>query len=105
MTDVAPLPRPMAIGEFQPLVGLMFDVDCSPKAVAIRLIEASPAHFSGLGMKEPFTLVFHSTPDIRLIDGIYVMRCGPFGPESIQIGSMMTPIGGAPGYYYQAQFN
>ena len=95
----------MALGEFVPLVGQMFEVDCSPKAIAIRLIEASPARFGGQGLKEPFRLVFHSTPDIMLIEAIYVMRCGTFGPESIYLGSMVSPIGAAPGYYYQASFN
>lgn len=105
MTDTAPLPRPMALGEFTPFVGHMFDVDSSPKSIPIRLIEASPARYSGMGIKEPFTLIFHSTPDILLVDAIYSIKSGAFGPAAIFISSMLPPIGAAPGYYYQANFN
>jgi hypothetical protein len=100
------LPRPMTIDEFTPLVGQDFEVDCTPDTATIRLIEASPLRDLGISGRPPFILVFHSAPEVMLIDGLYTMRCGSFGPAAIGIGSMVAPIGGAPGhYYYQSIFN
>lgn len=100
------LPRPMTIDEFTPLVGQDFEVDCTPATATIRLVEATPLRDLGNSDRPPFILVFRSAPEVMLIDGIYTLRSGSFGPAAIGIGSMVAPIGGAPGhYYYQSIFN
>lgn len=99
------LPRTIAIEEFLPLVGRMFEVDCDPKSVAIKLVEATPGRQRAFDDRPPFTLVFQSSPDILLVDGLYTMKCGAFGPDIIFISSMIPVPGAAPGYYYQANFN
>lgn len=82
------LPRPMTLDEFTPLVGQDFEVDCTPATATIRLVEASPLRDLGISDRPPFILVFCSSPEVMLIDGIYTMRCGSFGPAAIGIGSM-----------------
>ena len=100
------LPRPMTIDEFTPLVGQEFEVDCTPATAIIRLVEATPLRDLGISDRPPFILVFRSAPEMMLIDGLYTLRSGSFGPAAIGIGSMVAPIGGAPGhYYYQSIFN
>lgn len=99
-------PRPMTLDEFTPLVGQVFEVDCTPATATITLIEASPLRDMGVTDRPPFILVFRSAPEVMLVDGIYTMRSGPLGPVAIGIGSMVAPIGGAPGhYFYQSIFN
>jgi hypothetical protein len=97
--------RPIGIEEFLPLVGRMFDVDCTPGTVAIKLIGATPGRPSGIPDHLPFTLIFHSTPDTLLVDGMYTMKCGSFGPDIIFVNAIAAPFRAEPGYYYQAAFN
>lgn len=97
--------RPIGIEEFLPLVGRMFDVDCTPNTVAIKLIDAMPSRPSGIPDHLPFSLTFYSTPDTLLVDGMYTMKCGSFGPDIIFINAIAAPFRAEPGYYYQATFN
>ena len=100
------LPRPMTLDEFTPLVGQDFAVDCSPATVTMRLVEAAPLRDQGTSERPPFILVFRSAPQAMLIDGIYTIRSGKFGPAAIGIGSLVAPIGAEPGhFYYQSIFN
>jgi hypothetical protein len=105
MTDQTILPRPMTIDEFEPLVGEWMLADCEPDTVKIRLIDAKPLkHHDGLD-RPPFILTFYTPPQVQLIDGGYVIRCGQFGPDIIHISSLIAPHGADEGYYYQAVFN
>lgn len=105
MQDDKPLPRQIPIEEFLPLVGQQFELDCDPKNVPVTLIEARPGRHRAFDDRPPYMLLFTSTPDILLADGLYVVKCGSFGPDTIFISSMLPPPGAAPGYYYQAVFN
>jgi hypothetical protein len=105
MTDTAPLPRQIKIEEFLPLIGQVFDVKCDPKNVSLTLTEATPGRQRAFDDRPPFTLIFHSSPNILLVDGLYVMTCGGFGPDSVFIVPTIAHPGAAPGYYYQAVFN
>lgn len=99
------IPRPMTVDDFVPLVGQDFILDCEPAEISIRLVEAKPLRDLG-GGRPPFILVFKSPPTAMLIDGIYTMRCGQFGPAAIGIGSLVAPVDAEPGhYYYQSVFN
>lgn len=101
--DIAP--RPMVLDEFTPLVGKRFVADCDPTDVEITLIEASPLRDHGMAERPPFILIFHTPPEYMLGDGTYVLKCGKWGPDIISIWSTLAPVGGEPGYYYQAVFN
>ncbi|MDB5678683.1 hypothetical protein [Sphingomonas bacterium] len=105
MTDTQPLPRQIKIEEFLPLVGQTFEVHCDPKNVLLKLVEATPGRQRAFDDRPPFTLIFHSSPDILLVDGLYVMKSGKFGPDTIYIAPTIAQPGAAPGYYYQAVFN
>lgn len=105
MTDATPIPRAFQIDAFLPLIGQNFDVNCDPKTVQIKLIEARPGRQRGFDDRPPFTLIFHSSPQILLVDAIYVMKSQNFGPDAIFLSSLLQPPGSEPGYYYQATFN
>jgi hypothetical protein len=105
MTDT-PLPsRPMLLEEFTPLIGRSFSAECDPKSVDITLVEAYALRDSGAALRPPFMLIFHTPPEYMLGDGIYIMRCGKWGPDQISIGSALPPTQAMPGFYYQAVFN
>lgn len=99
------LPRRMTIDEFEPLVGQWMTADCNPEPVKIKLIEASPLRHNEALDRPPFMLIFHSAPEVQLLDGGYVLRCGQFGPDIVHISSMIAPFKAEPGFYYQAIFN
>jgi len=105
MSQNQPLPRTIPIEEFLPLVGKMFELHCDPQNVAITLVEARPGRHRAFDDRPPYTLIFSSRLDILLADGLYTVKCGKFGPDTIFISSMLKPPGAAPGYYYQAVFN
>ncbi len=95
----------MVIEEFLPLVGSHFLADCDPEPVKIKLIEATPLRPNPVVARPPFILVFHTAPDVRLLEGSYVLRCGQFGPDLVYLSSMIAPPNSDKGYYYQAVFN
>lgn len=97
--------RSMVLEEFSPLIGQRFVADCQPKAVEITLVEASPLRTNRTDLRPPFILIFYTPPEIFLVDGSYVMRCGKWGPDRIWIGSTIAPPDEKPGQYYQAVFN
>lgn len=99
------LPRPMAIEEFQPHVGKLFRLDCSPRNVDITLVSATPLTDRGASTRPPFSLLFQSDPMVLLGTGIYAMRSGSFGPDLVYLEQTMTPPGLPSGNYYQAIFN
>lgn len=104
MSDT-PLPRPIQLAEFTPLVGETLTADCDPRPVTLHLVEASPlANYAKLD-RPPFILIFRSAPDAMLVSGTYVMRGKGFGPDVIDIGQIASPSTGEPGHYYQAVFN
>ena len=105
MADPQPLPRQIPIEEFLPLVGKAFEVKCDPANVSLTLTEAIPGRHRAFDDRPPYTLIFHSAPQILLVDGLYVMTCGAFGPDTIFISPIIAAPGSAPGYYYQAVFN
>jgi len=99
----------LRLEHFQPLVGRMFLADCTPKAAEIMLAEArltapSRDYVEQFG-RLPFTLIFHTPPSRLLVEGIYQMKCGDFGPVPIYIEQTAPPVTGTvAGYYYQAVF-
>jgi hypothetical protein len=97
--------RPLILDDFAPLVGQIFVADCDPQPAQLKLVEASPLKDYGVVERPPFILVFYTSPEHLLMPGHYVMRCGRFGPASIQIGDMLPPPKAEAGYYYQAVFN
>jgi hypothetical protein len=105
VTAETPLPRPIALEEFAPLVGKDMLADCTPKPIELVLVEAHPLRPSAFSSRQPFVLVFRSRPEILLVSGNYVMRCGAFGPDLIYISQIAQPPGGQLGNYYQAVFN
>lgn len=105
MTDSMPIPRPIHLGEFTPLVGGAFMADCDPRAVTLQLVEASPLVNHAKLDRPPFILTFRSAPDAMLTSGSYVLRGDGFGPDLIDLGQIARPISGEPGHYYQAVFN
>ncbi len=105
MTNSVPLPRPIHLGEFTPLVGHALMADCDPQLVALQLVEASPLINHAKLDRPPFILIFRSAPDAVLVSGSYVMRGDGFGPERIDIAQIARPLSGEPGHYYQAIFN
>lgn len=100
-----PLPRPMTLDEFTPLVGREILLDSTPEPVRITLVEADSLPHDGHSERPPFALTFRSAPDALLIDGVYTMRAAGLEPAAVFISSLGAPIGAAPGYYYQAIFN
>ncbi|WP_240663679.1 hypothetical protein [Sphingomonas sp. UV9] len=105
MINSVPLPRPIHLGEFTPLVGHALMADCDPQPVALQLVEASPLINHAKLDRPPFILIFRSAPDAMLMPGSYVLRGGGFGPDLIDIGRIARPLAGEPGHYYQAVFN
>ncbi len=99
------MPRPMWLEEFVPMIGQSLLADCSPKAVELKLIEASPLQDRGATERPPFILIFRSTPEILLVSGGYALRCGEFGPVLVYLEPMVKPPRSEPGQYYQAIFN
>lgn len=97
--------RPMVLEEFLPLVGKRFVAKCEPAEVEITLVDAMPLKDHGVADRPPFILVFHTPPEIQLLDGSYLLKCGKWGPDRISIWSLIPPARSAPGYYYQAVFN
>ena len=106
MIDSSILPRPMYIHEFEPLVGQLFEVNCDPKIALLTLISVTPAKYSIDPLRTAFTLIFHSSPEILLVMGIYAMRAPGLEPAMIYIEQTTPPAtAAARGYYYQAVFN
>lgn len=105
MTDGMPLPRPIALAEFTPLVGQVFTADCDPEAVPLELVEAAPLINRARLERSPFILIFRSAPDALLVEGHYVLRSRNFGPAQVHIGPVLMPGEHQPGHYYQAVFN
>ncbi len=105
MNDDDVASRPMVLEEFLPLVGKRFIADCTPAEVEISLVDASPLKDHGITDRPPFLLVFHTPPEIQLLDGSYLLKCGKWGPDRISIWSLIPPPNSPPGYYYQAVFN
>lgn len=95
----------MVLQEFLPLIGQWLLADAEPEPIKIKLVEASPWRANDAALRPPFILVFHTGPDVRLLEGTYVLRCGDFGPDLINISDMLPPVGAEPGYYYQSNFN
>lgn len=105
MADPEILPRPMVLEEFAPLVGSAFIAHCDPDEVELALIEATALKDRGVTDRPPFILIFRTPPEVMLVEGSYVMRCGPWGPDRISIWPTIAPHRAEPGYYYQAVFN
>ena len=105
MTKNMPIPRPIHLGEFTPLVGGTFMADCDPQAVTLRLVKASPLINHARLDRPPFILTFRSAPETMLVSGTYVLRGDGFGPDRIDLGQIARPLSGEPGHYYQAVFN
>lgn len=99
------LPRPMVLEEFSSLVGEEFTFDCTPAPIKLRLIEAEPLLDRGDMPRPPFILVFRSSPDIMLLDGLYTVSHTQLASAPIAIGSLVVAPGSEPGHYYQAIFN
>jgi hypothetical protein len=97
--------RSMLLEEFTPLVGRVFTADCEPNTVEIKLVEANPLRASPMDERPPFILIFHTPQEVFLVEGIYTLRCGRWGPGRISIGPTMAPPGASTGHYYQAVFN
>lgn len=97
--------RPMILDEFTPLLGRVFTADCEPKSVKLTLVEAYPLRASLTTIRPPFILIFYTPPEVLLVDGIYALRCGSWGPDHISIGSTLAPPEADAGHYYQAVFN
>jgi hypothetical protein len=106
MSTTSLLPRPMFFHEFEPLVGQTFLADCTPRPAELELVEARPIRSSGAIPRPQFTLIFRSTPSVFLVAGVYMMRCGPFGPELIYIAPTLPPPDASGGdQFYQAAFS
>lgn len=105
MSETPLLPRPMVLEEFMPLVDKWFLADCVPQPVEIQLVGASPGRVHDASARPPFALTFFTSPETLLQDGIYALRCESFGPDLVHISSLVAPLAGEPGYYYQAIFN
>lgn len=105
MTDSMPLPRPIHLAEFTPLVGQALLADCDPRPVSLHLVEASPLVNRARLERPPFILIFRSAPDAVLTTGTYVVRGAGFGPDLIHLAQILRPPSGEPGHYYQAVFN
>ncbi len=105
MTATPPLPRPIRLEEFTPLIGKPLLADCDPNAVALHLVEATALRDHGQVERPPFILIFRSSLSALLTTGIYTMRGDGFGPDLIQISQIAAPFAGEPGHYYQAVFN
>ena len=105
MSDLDIVPRPMILDEFTPLIGRRFVADCDPAEIELTLTEASPLKDRGITDRPPFILIFHTPPEVMLVEGSYVMRCSKWGPDRISIWPTVAPFQAKPGYYYQAVFN
>ena len=105
MADTTLLPRPMSIDEFVPLVGRAFQVDCTPNTVTITLTDATLMRATPGAANPSFSLIFRSAPEVLLVSGTYAMQSGRFGPAAIHLAPVVSPLGSAPGYTYQAVFN
>lgn len=105
MDTARPLPRSMTLDEFTPLIGRAFHAECEPRSVALTLLEAVPIQHRALEGRPPFSLMFRSGPDVLLVPGSYVFRCGTFGPDLIHISPVLPRPGSVPGHHYQAVFD
>ena len=97
--------RTMLLDEFIPLVGQAFTAECEPTAVEITLIEATALRPNSMAPRPPFILIFRTPPEVFLVEGSYILRCGRWGPDRISIWPTLAPPDGAAGHYYQAVFN
>jgi hypothetical protein len=105
MIDTEVTLRPMILEEFTPLIGRVFTADCEPNSAELTLVEAYPLRVNLSNMRPPFMLIFHTPPEIFLVDGMYVLRCGDWGPDRISISPTIAAPDSEPGQYYQAVFN
>jgi hypothetical protein len=103
MTDLSQ--RILKLDDFIPYVGQLFEANCDPAPVAIRLVEASPLADYGASERAPFILIFHTPPETLLMSGHYQLRTASFPLSPVYLSDMLAPLGGEPGYYYQAVFN
>ena len=95
----------MTLEDFASFVGSTFIAECDPAPVGIDLIEALPLRNRAKLERPPFVLVFRSTPEVKLIEGGYILRCGEWGPGLIHMAPAQPPLGGEAGNYYHAVFN
>lgn len=105
MSDSEPAFRPMLLEEFVPLIGHVFAADCEPNTVEVRLVEANPLRPNAIAPRPPFILIFYTPPEVFLVEGSYILRCGKWGPDRISISPTIAPPDGDAGYYFQAVFN
>lgn len=105
MASDTPLPRPIGIEEFTPLVGETLQVECDPSPVELHLVSATPLVNHAKLDRPPFLLILRSAPAAWLVDGGYVVRGKGFGPDQIHIQQIVAPADSPPGRYYQAVFN
>ena len=93
MYDLPKLDRLLTAEDFAPWVGRMFTLASDPEPVAIQLIRITPRMASSLAHRAAFSLFFRSRPEVLLIDGLYAVRCGRFGPLDMHLTAVMSPPG------------
>ena len=107
MNDDEIIPRAIHLHEFAPMVGEVLLADCQPRPAELVLVSATPlTHHATFIERLPFVLIFHSKPEVQLVEAGYLLRCGEWGPELVYIIPIARPMDSdVPGHYYQAVFN
>lgn len=93
MYDLPKLDRLLTAEDFAPWAGRMFTFATDPEPLAIQLVRITPLRASSLAHRAAFSLFFRSRPDVLLIDGLYTVRCGRFGPLDMHLTAVMSPPG------------
>jgi hypothetical protein len=100
--DLPKLDRLLTADDFAPLVGASFQVAADPAPVQIELVSLTRKPASLLSYRQPFHLVFRSAWAVLLVDGLYELSCGRFGPHQIFLAALAP---GPAGRTYQAVFS
>ena len=102
MYQLPKLDQLLSVEDFEPWLGAVFTLDADPDPVSIQLIKIAPRMTTSLShRKVAFSLIFRSQPDVMLLDGIYAMTSGRFGPVNVHITPVMSPPGER---HYEAVF-
>lgn len=91
MFDLPKLDRLLIAEDFEPWVGRHFAVDADPEPVSIQLTRIDRRAASRFAVRAPFSLIFSTPMDILLVDGIYKLRCGRFGPHEVFLAPVLSP--------------
>jgi hypothetical protein len=102
MYELPKFDRLLTAEDFEPFVGRTFEAETHPAPVSLELFKLERKLASSLVLRQPFILFFRTSWNVILVDGLYKLRCGRFGPHEVFITPILAPPGER---LYQGGFN